>query len=97
VSEIHVGTVSDIKILEKEFPPKIFWFTKKIVRIDLGFQGFSDKYVAKETHIPHKRKRVPKGQSNELTDSQKEENKELGKERIYSCFVDFSMRKAEYS
>jgi hypothetical protein len=83
VSEIHVGTVPDIKILEKEFPPKTSWFAGKIVRIDLGFQSFIDKYIAKETHIPHKRKRVPKGQSNELTDIQKEENKELGKERIY--------------
>lgn len=83
VSEIHVGTVADIKILEKEFPPTISWFSKKIVRIDLGFQSFIDKYTAKETHIPHKKKRVAKGQSNELTDIQKEENKELGKERIY--------------
>lgn len=78
-----MGTVADIKILEKEFPPTISWFVKKIVRIDLGFQSFIDKYKAKEIHIPHKRKRVAKGKSNELTDVQKEDNKELGKARIY--------------
>ena len=83
MGEIHAGTVSDIKILEKEFPPEISWFAKKIVRVDLGFQSFVGKYNTKETHIPHKRKRVAKGKSNELTDIQKEENKEMGKERIY--------------
>lgn len=60
VSEIHVGTVPDIKILEKEFPPTISWFAKKKVRIDLGFQSFVDKYEAKETHIPHKKKELLK-------------------------------------
>ena len=83
VSHIHAGTVPDFMILQKEFPPKDDWFKDLTVRLDLGFQGFRDKYKAKETHIPHKRKRVAKGKSNELTDIQKEENKELGKERIY--------------
>ena len=86
VSHIHAGTVPDFSILQKELPPENDWFKDLTVRIDLGFQGFKDKYKSKETHIAHKRKRVAKGKSNELTDSQKEENKELGKERIYVRF-----------
>lgn len=54
-----------------------------IVRLDLGFQGFSDLYVYKKMYMPIKRKRVPKGQSNELSEEQKAYNKATGQERIY--------------
>jgi DDE superfamily endonuclease len=33
--------------------------------------------------LPHKKKRVAKGESNELSEEQKAQNKELGQERIF--------------
>lgn len=59
------------------------WFEGLSIRLDLGFLGFKDLYACDSLYIPHKRKRVAKGQSNELNDEQKAYNKELGKERIF--------------
>lgn len=69
--------------MKAEFPPELPWFSDFTVRLDLGFQGFSDLYPCKNLHIPIKRKRVAKGQSNELTDEQKAQNKKGSQERIY--------------
>lgn len=52
------------------------------MRLDLGFQGFADLYNYGELFIPFKKKRVAKGQSNELSDEQKRLNKQQAKERI---------------
>jgi len=68
--------------LKKEFPPVIQWFEHKEVRIDLGFQGFASEYTCQRVRIPHKRKRVAKGQSNELTAEQVAYNKEVSSERL---------------
>jgi hypothetical protein len=54
-----------------------------IVRLDLGFQGFSDLYTCKALYIPIKRKRVATGLSNELSEEQRAYNKATGQERIY--------------
>lgn len=59
------------------------WFKGLIIRLDLGFLGFRDLYPCKLLCIPNKKKRVAKGLSNELTDEQVAQNKELGKERIF--------------
>ncbi len=82
VSKLYNGTVSDYAMLKKEFPPTIHWFENKEVRIDLGFQGFVDDYRCQRVRIPHKRKRVAKGQSNELTAEQKAYNQEVSSERV---------------
>ena len=82
VSKLYAGTVSDYTILKKEFPPSVHWFQNKEVRIDLGFQGFATDYVCQRVRIPHKRKRVAKGQSNALTDEQRAYNKEVSGERV---------------
>lgn len=77
-----MGTVSDYLILQCEFPPAIHWFEHKEVRVDLGFQGFVTDYVCQSVRIPHKRRRVAKGQSNALTPDQIAYNKVLASERV---------------
>ena len=79
---MYAGTVSDYVVLQKEFPPAIHWFENKEVRVDLGFQGFAADYRCQRLRIPHKRKRVAKGQSNELTVEQVAYNKEVSSERV---------------
>jgi hypothetical protein len=69
-------------MLKDEFPPSINWFKDKVLQVDLGFQGIVDDYQAQKIRIPHKRKRVKKGLSNELTPEQKEHNKEVAAERV---------------
>lgn len=70
-------------MLQKEFPPKIGWFEGLTVKLDLGFQGFGDLYTCKKIIIPIKKKRVKKGEVNDLTPQQIEHNKGVGSERIY--------------
>ena len=69
-------------MLKDEFPPGQNWFKNKALQVDLGFQGIVDDYQAKKISIPHKRKRVKKGLSNELTPEQKEHNKKVAAERV---------------
>lgn len=64
-------------MFREEFPPEQNWFADFCVRVDLGFLGFEQDYVCKELLIPHKK---PKKQ--ELTQTQKEENKVLASKRI---------------
>ena len=69
--------------MKSEFPPELSWFADFTVRLDLGFQGFGDLYVCQKLHIPIKRKRVSKGESNELTEQNKAQNKKGRQERIF--------------
>lgn len=82
VSKLYHGTVNDYAMLKKEFPPEVHWFEHKEVRIDLGFQGFATDYRCQRVRIPHRRKRIAKGQSNALMDEQKAYNKEVSSERV---------------
>ena len=52
------------------------------MRIDLGFEGFDSDYACQKMRKPHKRKRVAKGLSNELSQEQKDYNKEVSAERV---------------
>lgn len=79
---MYKGSTHDYNILQQCFDPKKDWFEELLVRLDLGFQGFADLYKYGELFIPFKKKRVAKGQSNELDDEQKKLNKEQAKERI---------------
>jgi hypothetical protein len=74
--------VADYQILKNEFPPGEHWFKEKEVRIDLGFEGFDSDYTCQKMRKPYKRKRVAKGLSNELTQQQKDYNKEVAAERV---------------
>jgi len=69
-------------MLKREFPPAMHWFENKEVRLDLGFQGFATDYRCQRVRMPHKRKRVAKGESNALTEEQLAYNKEVSSERV---------------
>jgi hypothetical protein len=69
-------------MLKNEFPPGESWFKGKEVRLDLGFEGFDKDYACQKMRKPYKRKRVAKGLSNELTQQQKDYNKEVAAERV---------------
>lgn len=77
VSYCWVGKTHDFTVLKEEFPPAENWFDPFIIRIDLGYQGFEKEYPNTEVFIPNKK---PKG--GELTIEQKEQNKELARQRI---------------
>lgn len=77
VSYVYVGSTADISVLEQDFDPKLPWFDGYTIRVDLGYQGFAKKYPKAKLFLPHKR---PRG--GQLSESQKEENKKLAKERI---------------
>ena len=83
ISETYTGKEHDYSLLKQEFPPKIAWFNKFIIHLDLGFQGFADLYPCKKLNIPIKKLRAVKGNKNELNKEQKEFNKELAQQRIY--------------
>lgn len=82
ISKAYRGHVHDFTLLQAEFPPEKDWFSTFKVRLDLGFQGFADLYPSAALQIPHKRKRVKKGESNELSEAQKTHNKSVSSERI---------------
>jgi hypothetical protein len=78
ISQCYVGTAHDYSLLKAEFPPELNWFESHKIRLDLGYQGFETDYVCQKVAIPHK-----KPKNNELTPSQKEENKNKSKKRIW--------------
>lgn len=82
LSELYTGNSHDFEILKDCFAAEENWFEKFKVRLDLGFQGFTNLYTCKKAYLPIKRKRVKKGCSNELTDKQKQINKKQAKERV---------------
>jgi hypothetical protein len=48
----------------------------------MGFQRFKDGYRGNKLYIPYKKKRVKKGQANELSEQQQAQNKAQTAERI---------------
>ncbi len=82
VSEPYEGCVHDYNLLQDCFSPQQDWFKQKIIRLDLGFQGFKDLYACKKVYIPFKKKRCAVGQRNELSEPQKATNKEQAAQRI---------------
>ena len=82
VSELYEGCVHDYHLLQACFPAQQDWFKQKIIRMDLGFQGFKDLYKCEKVYIPYKKKRCAKGESNELSEEQKGQNKEQAGQRI---------------
>ncbi len=77
MSKLYAGKVADYQILKNEFTIGQDWFKDKEVRIDLGFEGLVNDYPCKKIRKPHKKKRVAKGQSNDVTSEQIEYNKEV--------------------
>ena len=78
------GHTHDYKMLKKEFPPDEPWFENICTLVDLGYQGIKKDYEGNEIYIPHKKPRKSKKNPEpELTNEQKETNRELSKIRIF--------------
>lgn len=82
VSKLYEGTSHDYDILKKEFPPSSNCFENVTLDVDLGFQGVKSDYKALKIMIPHKRKRVKKGENNDLTPEQTLFNKQASAQRV---------------
>lgn len=83
ISKLYTGAKHDYSMMKTEFPPEIPWFTHFSLLLDSGFQGADTKYKAAEIKITFRRKRVKKGETNDLTPEQMAHNKAVGSERIY--------------
>ena len=77
LSPCYLGTAHDYGLLKSEFPPENNWFENHVIRLDLGYKGFETDYLCKKVIIPHKKPR-----KSDLTQTQKDENKQKSKKRI---------------
>lgn len=77
VSYCWVGRTHDFAVLKEEFPAADGWFDKYEIRLDLGYTGFEKEYPNVKVFIP-----VKKPPRRELTEEQKQTNKELATQRI---------------
>jgi DDE superfamily endonuclease len=82
VSKLFSGKTHDYEVLKECLPTNKQWFAKKTVLVDLGFLGINNDYEIEKLFIPHKKKRVKKGENNELNQVQKDENRQMSKERV---------------
>lgn len=81
-SKLYDGTIHDYQILKTEFPPTSNCFENVELNVDLGFQGIKTDYKALKITIPHKRKRVKKGENNDLSPQQLAYNKTASSQRV---------------
>lgn len=82
LSSLYEGSRHDYALLQTCFAAELPWFKGLTVRLDLGFQGFQSLYKCRKVFLPIKKKRVKKGESNELSEEQKQWNKQQAGERI---------------
>ena len=82
VSRLFDGKIHDYQMLKTSFPPSSDCFENVELNLDLGFIGIASDYKVGKLKIPHKRKRVKDGVSNELEPEQKEYNKKVSSERV---------------
>lgn len=78
LSPCYLGTSHDYSLLKSEFSPENNWFENHTIRLDLGYKGFEIDYLCKKVVIPHK-----KPHKSDLTETQKNENMEKSKKRIF--------------
>lgn len=78
LSEAYVGKTHDYSLLKAEFPPDKAWFANFTIRADSAYQGFASDYVCAKAVLPQK-----KPQGMELTDRQKQANKQKAQKRIW--------------
>jgi hypothetical protein len=77
------GKNHDYGMFKKEFTTGLNWFASFNVLVDLGYQGFDKDYLTKNTLIPHKKPKKSKNHPNpQLTQEQKNENREMSKKRV---------------
>lgn len=77
LSPAYTGKTHDYSLMKDCFDPALDWFVGFEVRVDLGYQGFATNYPGARLHIPYKK--PPK---KELTDQQRDKNRELARDRI---------------
>ena len=77
ISDSVAGRIHDFSLMRKEFPRSLDYFSDLRGKVDLGFLGIVDQYNFKSIQIPHKKKK-----KTDLSERQKEENKELASERV---------------
>ena len=77
VSKVYMGKQHDFSILKEEFDPHDDWFEGFTVRLDLGYIGFDKQYPKSLPYLPHKNYK-----NRPITETQKQENQVLSKERI---------------
>lgn len=82
ISPLFSGKTHDYAILKQVFPFEKGCFQDQEVFVDLGFIGIKKDYEIENLQIPHKKKRVKKGENNALTQAQKDENKVIGSQRV---------------
>lgn len=82
VSPLFCGKTHDYAIFKDVFPFAKTSFQEQEVWVDLGFIGIQKDYTLENLPIPHKKKRVKKGEDNALTEEQKAENKVISSQRI---------------
>ncbi len=82
ISPLFSGKMHGYAILKEVFPFEKGWLKEQEVFVDLGFIGIKKDYEIENLHIPHKKKRVKKGENNALTQVQKDENKAMGSQRV---------------
>ena len=77
VSHCYPGRHHDYGILKQEFSKEKGWFKRHKIHVDLGYVGIGKDYQCNDIRIAHKKPR-----NGELTESQKEENRIRGSQRI---------------
>ncbi len=78
-------SVHDYNMLKQELSPKKRWWSKIKASVDLGYQGIKTDYLdAHNVSIPNKKPKKSKDNQNPtLTKKQKQENKKVGKRRVF--------------
>ena len=84
IGKTATGSRHDYPLLKEEFKPEKDWFRAVKVTVDLGYQGIKSDYLSPENiSIPHKKTKKSKKNTNPLlTRTQKQENKEIGRNRV---------------
>ena len=91
LSRHYIGKTHDYALMKSEFQPGKKWFEDFTVLIDLGYIGFEKDYKATKTVIPHK-----KTKNGILTETQKEENKEISRRRVLVEHSILGLKKYRY-
>ena len=81
---LFAGSIHDYTLFKKVFDPKLKWFQKVNVWLDLGFQGAEKDYGGNaKIHLPHKRQRKSKkNPKSKLTAAQVKYNRQHAKTRV---------------
>jgi len=84
IGKTVTGSRPDYPLLKEEFKPEKDGFRAVKVTVDLGYQGIKSDYLSPQNiSIPHKKPKKSKKNTNPLlTRTQKQENKEIGRNRV---------------